>query len=178
MTDHLDNQPVWRNERDREAQGCSLGAPPASRSCEAERPRLTEELRHQVSVRILDALLSLDEGRSDEMDTHLRWVEVLAMVWGGDYRPLIPDVHQLRSQSRQQECGYEYRHPGLYGQIGAGDLRDAASAALAAAHDDVAEDDLDIDVLVRDLQVRCVQPGACGHSRHWAFVMDLRPDLG
>ena len=75
---------------------------------------------------------------------------------------------RTKLQVAEQECDYEYRHPSLHGQIGARDMHDAASSALAAARDDVAGG---------DLQVRCAQPGACGHSRHWAFVSDIRPDL-
>ncbi len=61
-------------------------------------------------------------------------------------------------------CDYEYQHPSLSGQIGARDLRDAASSAFAAARDDVS---------MGELQVRCAGRGPCGHPQEWAFVSDL-----
>lgn len=62
-----------------------------------------------------------------------------------------------------KECDYEYRHEALHGEIGALDMSDAASSALAAARDDVA---------MGDLQFRCASPGACGHPPDWSYVAD------
>ncbi len=99
MNDQLGNQPIWHYEPVREEGGCRHAAPPASRSRGAERPQLTEQLRRQVCVRVVDALLALDEGRCDEMDTHLRWMGVLCLLWGGDgyLEPLMPEVNRLRA---------------------------------------------------------------------------------
>lgn len=71
-------------------------------------PALTEELRLGLCARILDALLALDEGRSDETDTHLRWMEVLCLLWGSDAHtePLIPELNRLRASQGLEPVSY------------------------------------------------------------------------